>query len=835
MTAVRGRYAPTPPPPFPGKTPDTTAYPYSWNNPDYNAAAANNLTPEPVTTISDDQGDPSLCFEYMTPDGERHTLTYDDLQELCNTTLENRGLIEQEKAAEKEREKREKYLRRRLQQLPGIIRRRFTLKLSQLDESNPENAVRWLFNTFERHILRRVEMVNVQYHPQPTLPAMLLPMRDDFHLLPWADKKKLRRMAYTLSRLMKTEFESQFDYQYSQTEDLDFSVLDAYGYIASKARALNIAIPGWEKYSKEELDAEEALRAVGRLQAEKWWLGKLKRIHDRWREHLMIAAGYVSKQASPKCSEPCLKEWLAQQKANMAWLHKMELEDKDTGERSPLIDKVLASTSNPKIARMELTTRAAGFQDIADEMGLIGMFYTLTAPSSYHSTRIKDGKRNDKYNGASPRKTQKYLCKVWSRVRAAWQRRGIRTFGFRTVEPHHDGTPHWHMVLWFRPEDLEKATTVFRTYALQEDGDEPGAEDYRFEAVQEDKSRGRAVGYIVKYISKNIDGHGLDGEVDKETGKPLKEEARRVKAWASRWNIRQFQQIGGAPVTIWRELRRLGDRELVLSPEIEAVRATADASDWQYYTMYQGGPFVARDDLTVRLYYSHTENGNDYGDTVSKIEGIYSPFSDAEDLIYTRTASYNIVPKLNPAPGGVLPLTGREAAPWSSVNNCTQPPEGGEKSDSKPTELPRNIDDLRQYSRQQKQEITDRLKREPRLSADEAFTATVNSMKTAINDASATHWGPEVKAVYHEFIDLTPEEQAEHWREKLHEEALQRAASYASADAIYQQKKAEAVRDSEQRTDSRKQERRISETSGARRTLHNLLSRWQKATRGKNA
>ncbi|HHS2076678.1 TPA: hypothetical protein ACTD06_000260 [Salmonella enterica subsp. enterica serovar Typhimurium] len=92
-----------------------------------------------------------------------------------------------------------------------------------------------------------------------------------------------------------------------------------------------------------------------------------------------------------------------------------------------------------------------------------------------------------------------------------------------------------------------------------------------------------------------------------------------------------------------------------------------------------------------------------------------------------------------------------------------------------------------------------------------------------------------MKAAYREFIDLAPEEQAKHWREKLYEEALQRAANYDRADAIYQQKKAEAVRDSEQRTDSRKQERRISETSGTQRTLHNLLSRWQKATRGKNA
>lgn len=767
---------------------DSADLAWSWNAP-LQAINPNDAEDSPI--------------EYLTPKGERKTLAYADLVDIVyRTPMRPR---EGEARESFDRTRRARHLRRRVQALPAFIRKRFSQRLESLERQDPKAAVRWLFSTFERHVLRRVDAVNAQYLPQSNLPAILFPLRDDFHLLPWADKKRLKRLAYKLANLMKSEFMREFDFQYEKTTDVEFSTIYAYGAIASKATTLNISIPAWGRYCDEKLEAEEALRAVARLQSEKWWLSKIRKIHDRWREHLMIATGYVSKIASPYCSDPCFREWVAQKKANFEFLQAMELEDQDTGERSSLLDKVMGSVSNPKIARHELMVRMRGFEDMANDMGLVGMFYTLTAPSRYHSTHVKSGRRNDKYLDASPRKTQKYLCKVWARVRAKWGREGIRTFGFRVAEPHHDATPHWHLLLFLHPEDVEYATAIFRKHALKEDGNEPGAQEHRFTVKPIDEKFGSATGYIAKYISKNIDGYGMDGELDDESGQPVKEMAKRVRAWASRWNIRQFQQIGGAPVTTWRELRRLGNRELVLHPEIEEARAAADAADWPGYTNAQGGPLVSRDCLRVRLSYEYTEEGNDYGDTVAKITGVYCPLTIRESVIFTRTTEYKIVPKRKPSPIEVLTLEGRAAAPRSSVNNCT----GHSASDKKPpsetavpddktapddssvTELPLNIEDLRQYSRQQRQEITSRLKKTGSESSDQAFMRIARSLRTSVDDETVLTWGPKITAA--KDMSLTPEEAGQRWREQLRIEAERRADNYAAALAEYQKKKAEAA------------------------------------------
>ncbi len=164
---------------------------------------------------------------------------------------------------------------------------------------------------------------------------------------------------------------------------------------------------------------------------------------------------------------------------------------------------------------------------------------------------------------------------------------------------HASGTPHWHLLLFLRPEQQQQFLQIFNQYALEEDGDEAGASANRVKVVQIDPARGSATGYIAKYICKNIDGAGLDQDIN---GGDARLAAARVEALANCWGIRQFQQLGGVSVTVWRELRRLKAPEEESS--IETARQAADQGNWQQYVEAMGGVFVSRKAQLLRCYSS---------------------------------------------------------------------------------------------------------------------------------------------------------------------------------------------------------------------------------------
>ncbi|EAM9788457.1 replication endonuclease [Salmonella enterica] len=569
-----------------------------------------------------------------------------------------------------------------LKDVPDYLARYFVERYIKTYNSGDPHTARRRANTFLRqtlgeNILPRLRMVSDRYRScGPAVGAASFPFYDQLARLPMLGRDELRQLANAVADYHAqafTLFSDRYVTAVSGDDEMRQRVMESYRHLGEIAQQIGTVPPYWGQFvaGRRPLPTHSAESGMLRMMAPEWWLGRLKRARDIQREHMAIAVGQVQKAASSYVSRGTLHEWLEQKRRNREFFKAFDLEN-DEGQRVPLADMIIASNANPANRRRELMVRMRGFEDLAQEMGMVGEFYTMTAPSKYHAVHSGGG-FVDQWNGASPRDTQKYLCRVWSQARAAIKRAGISYFGFRVVEPHHDGTPHWHMLFFMPPQYVDTMRDILCYYARLEDSEELQSQQAlkaRFHVEPIDPTKGSATGYIAKYISKNIDGYALADELDDETGQSLKDMAKAVSAWAGRWRIRQFQQLGGAPVTVWREMRKLRGQQLS-DAAMDAVLASADlASDWAAYTMAQGGPLVSRADLVVRLKYDITPQGNQYAEDVQRIAGIYSPRLGAESTVCTRLAQWKIVPKLAAA-SAEAGFSGAIGAPWSSVNNCT--------------------------------------------------------------------------------------------------------------------------------------------------------------------
>lgn len=474
-----------------------------------------------------------------------------------------------------------------------------------------------------------------------------------------------------------------------------------------------------------------------RLLDESWWLRKINRAWAIYCELIAILTGQVRKGVSPYASAHAVREFTQRKAAQQAWMAGMRAVNEELGQEIDLADAIMASVANPEIRRHELMVRMRGFEDMAQEQGKLGLFLTLTAPSSYHAWRVgKQDKsktyQNEDFNNATPTETNRLLCKQWARFRAALAREKIGAFGFRVVEPHHDATPHWHCLLFINPEHQHVFLTLLAFHFTAAERDElkmPNGTELnalaesrirnklphiksllditdkqtikainpRVNWKEIDPTKGSATGYIAKYIAKNIDGHAVG--MDYEAEAPVDHTTIAVAAWASCWRIRQFQQIGGPAVSVWRELRRLGDEVIEWDCVLELARHAADNNRWGDFINAMGGIDAPRKEHLIRLSKRLDEAANKYGEDVIKLLGLITDVGMTTAV--TRTEGWQIVRKGAAVSGlgeqrehavgerSELSLSSGSCAPWSSVNNCTKGSKSGVKGSALAKELSR--------------------------------------------------------------------------------------------------------------------------------------------------
>ncbi|GHB33064.1 replication endonuclease [Salinicola rhizosphaerae] len=455
---------------------------------------------------------------------------------------------------------------------------------------------------------------------------------------------------------------------------------------------------------------------IARLGCDKWWRRKLRRITGRRIEQVMREARRVHKRAGIYCSDLTLERRRSQKVRNRALLETIEAINQND-QTYTLAELAELGLANPDHRRAELMLRIRDTEVEATRLGHVGLFFTLTTPSRFHAVLAGSSKRNPKYDGSTPRDAQQHLQKLWAQARASLARDGLGIYGIRVVEPHHDGTPHWHLLVWAQPDHVEAVTETLRGYAEAESPEELydrfGARTTaRFKVERIDPKRGTAAGYVAKYISKNINGEqfaraGVEGDHLDSYGHDLADTAPRIEAWAATWGIRQFQFLGLPSVTVWREVRRLTEKQedelkrweeatkprTSIASILHQIRDAALGGHWDQFVRLMGGPNTPRKEQPIKPWsipayrldsegdgFSHAtgeinrgliQRGR-YGDEITVPKGLVVKDHKGRTAEYlTRLYRWEVRPRRGVAAGG-FSGGGEAADPWTCVNNCTR-------------------------------------------------------------------------------------------------------------------------------------------------------------------
>lgn len=245
------------------------------------------------------------------------------------------------------------------------------------------------------------------------------------------------------------------------------------------------------------------------------------------------------------------------------------------GACRPLIE-LIENQAQHELA--ELYAFSRGLEKYAKAHGKKWAFWTFTAPGVMHGNPIKGKNR---WDGTSPLKAHRWISEMWGKVEARARDNEIVISGFRVVEPQQDGTPHWHVLIFADPQDLD----TFETLVRSQRGAQSWASHKGAKEVRGDDDLGSAASYLFKYLKKTLDGDSSPA-------------AAAADAWRAAWGIRGIQPFGLPPKGLWRAFRDL--KVCPSDPLLKKCWIAANAGDGEAFIKLTGGLNLKKKDRPVQ-------------------------------------------------------------------------------------------------------------------------------------------------------------------------------------------------------------------------------------------
>lgn len=367
-------------------------------------------------------------------------------------------------------------------------------------------------------------------------------------------------------------------------------------------------------------DTPEARRARCPLNQRR----KLRRRAATARQHLAAMLATVGHEGAAYADEYAVACWRERQTAARAFGERNVLtwtDDDGRPETVPLWD-VMETSRRARLAALYAQT--LGLDELAQRRGLIPVFVTLTLPPAHHPAP----QHGAPYAGAdwleapAPQDTDAALAATWARLRARAAGDGIALLGLRVTEPHRDGCPHGHALLYLAADAQVDALDEH----LQALCPEPvRGRRIASKLVRLDRGRASPASYVMKYLLKTLPAHEDAAEhadgVERDGDPDHLAHHTEVAAWASERRLRRFAWVGLHGVrTVWQRLRSLSPAERYHAPQ--AVQDAADAIQSGRWADALEALGAVRADGRERVQLDYVTRQNGYGENVQRVDGL---------------------------------------------------------------------------------------------------------------------------------------------------------------------------------------------------------------------